>query len=98
VSRCQKAGQRQSIKIANRSSESVVKFKHLGTTLTDQNCTHEEIKSRLNWGNDCYHLVQSLLSSRLLSRNVKVKIYKATILSLVLYGCETWASHAKGRA
>jgi hypothetical protein len=49
----------------------------------------EEIKSRLNLGNACYHSVQSLLSSRLLSGNVKVKIYKTIILP-VLYGCETW--------
>jgi hypothetical protein len=48
----------------------------------------EEINSRLNSGNACYHSVQSLLSSRLLSRNVKVKIYKAIILPLVLYLCE----------
>jgi hypothetical protein len=45
VSMCQKAGQRQSIKIGNRSFESMAKFKYLGTTLTDQNCMHEEIKS-----------------------------------------------------
>jgi hypothetical protein len=90
VSRCQKAGQRQSIKIGNRSFESVVKFKHLGTKLTDQNCIHEEIESGINSGNCCYHSVQSLLSSRLLSRNVKVKIYKTIILPVVLYGCETW--------
>jgi hypothetical protein len=44
VSRCQKAGQRQSIKIGNRSFESVAKFKYLGTTLTDQNCIREETK------------------------------------------------------
>jgi hypothetical protein len=61
VSRCQKAGQRQSIKIANRSFESVTKFKYLGTTLTDKNCIHEEIKSRLNLAKACYHSVQSLL-------------------------------------
>jgi hypothetical protein len=67
----------------------VEKFKYLGTSLMDQNCMQEEIKSRLNSGNDCYHSVQGLLSSRLLSRNVKVKIYKTIILPIVLYGCET---------
>jgi hypothetical protein len=51
----------------------------------------EEIKSRLNLGNACYHSVQSLLSSRLLSRNIKVNIHKTTILPVVLYGCETWS-------
>jgi hypothetical protein len=75
MSRSQKIGQKHSIKIAKRSFEDVAKFRHLGTTLTDQNCMHEEIKSRLNSGDACYHSVQSLLSSRLLSRNVKVKIY-----------------------
>jgi hypothetical protein len=50
---------------------------------------HEEIKCRLNSGSGCYHSVQSLLSSRLLSGNVKVKMYKIIILSVVLYGCET---------
>jgi hypothetical protein len=69
----------------------VAKFRCLGTTLRDQNCMSQEIKSRLNSGNSCYSSVQSLLSSHLLSRNVKVKIYKIIILPFVLYGCETWS-------
>jgi hypothetical protein len=75
----------------NRFFEDVTKLKYLGTALTDQSCMNEDIKSRLNSGNACYHSVQSLLSSRLLSRNVKVKTYKTTILPVVLYGCETWS-------
>jgi hypothetical protein len=91
TSRCQKLGQKRGIKIANRYFEYVAKFKYLGTTLKDQNHLHEVIKSRLNLGNSCCHSVQSLLSSRLLSRNLKVKIYKTIILPVVVYGCETWS-------
>jgi hypothetical protein len=35
--------------------------------------------------------VQNLLSSSLLSKNVKTKIYRTIILPVVLYGCETWS-------
>jgi hypothetical protein len=38
-----------------------------------------------------YHSVQNLLSSSLLSKNVKIRIYKTVILPVVLYGCETWS-------
>jgi sorting nexin-29 len=51
MSHSQNIGQKRSIKVENRSFEDVAKFKYLGTTLTDQNCMHEEIMSRLNSGN-----------------------------------------------
>ena len=63
----------------------------MGTTLTNQNSIPEEIKSRLRSGNSCYHSVQNLLSSRFLSKNLKIKIYRTIILPVVLYGCETWS-------
>jgi hypothetical protein len=59
--------------------------------LTDQNCTQEEIKSRLNLVNACYRSVLNILSSHLLSKNFKIKIYKSIMLPAVLYGCETWS-------
>jgi hypothetical protein len=76
ISRHQTAGQSNYIRVANKSFEKVSYFKYLGSTLTDQNCIHEEITSRLNSGNVCYHAVQNLLTSRLLSINVKINIYK----------------------
>jgi len=63
----------------------------LRTTLTNQHSIAEEIKSRLKSGNAGYHSVQNLLSSRLLSKNLKNKIYRTIIFPGVLYGCETWS-------
>ena len=60
-------------------------------TLTNQNFIAGEIKSKLRSGGACYHSVQNLLSSRLLSKNLKITIYRIIILSVVLYGCETWS-------
>ena len=48
------------------------------------------IKCRLKAGNSYYYSVQTLLSSRLLSMNLKIKIYKTIILPVVIYGYETW--------
>jgi hypothetical protein len=56
-----------------------------------QSSIQEEIKSRLKSGNACYHSVQNLLCSRLLSKKLKIKIYRTIILLVVLYGCETWS-------
>jgi hypothetical protein len=84
----QNAGRNQSMKIDNSSIERVEVFRYLGTTLTYQNSVQEEIKSRLKLGNACYYSVQNLLSSRLLSKNLKIKIHKTIILPVVLYGCE----------
>jgi hypothetical protein len=84
------AGQSYDIRIANRCFENVAKLRYLGTTITNQNLIQEKIK-RLYSANACYHSVQNLLSSPLLSKNIKIRIYKTIILPVVLYGCETFS-------
>ena len=79
------------MKTGHRSFEGVEQFKCLGTTLTNQNFIQEEIKSRLKSGNACYHSMQNLVSSSLLSKNTEIKIHRTIILPVVLYGCETWS-------
>jgi hypothetical protein len=74
----QNAGRSHSMKTDNSSFESVEKFKYL-RTLTYQNSIQEEIKSRLKSGNACYHSVQNLSSSSLLSKNLNIKIYRSII-------------------
>jgi len=56
-----------------------------------KNYIQEEIKSRPKPGNACYRSVQNILYSSLLSKNIKIKIFRTTILPVVLYGCETWS-------
>jgi len=91
MSRDQNAGRIHSVRIDNSTFERVEEFKYLGTTSTNQNSIPEEIKSRLRSGNAYYHKVQNLLSSGLLSKNLKIKIYRTIILPVVLFGCETWS-------
>ena len=88
MSRDQNAGRSQNIKTDNSSFESVEEFKYMGTTLTNQSYIQEEIKSTLKSRNACCHSVQNLLSSRLLSKNMKIKIYRTIILPVVFYGRE----------
>ncbi|KAJ4435504.1 hypothetical protein ANN_18120, partial [Periplaneta americana] len=90
MSRDQNIVRNGNIKIGDLSFEEVEKFKYLGATVTNINDTREEIKRRINMGNACYYSVEKLLSSSLLSKNLKVSIYKTVILPVVLYGCETW--------
>jgi hypothetical protein len=76
LSRHHNAGQNHDIKIANRCFENVAQFKYLGMTVSNQNLIMEKLKRRLNLGNACYHSVQNLLSSHLLSKNVKLEYTK----------------------
>ena len=57
---------------------------YLGSLLTNQTSIQEEIKCRLKAENSCYYSVQTLFSSKLLSKNLKIKIYKTIILPVVL--------------
>jgi hypothetical protein len=80
------------INTINKNKETLI---DASKPITYQDLIQEEIKKILNSGNACYHSVQNLLFSRLLSRNVKVRIYKTIIFPVVLYGCETWSLTAR---
>ena len=83
TSRDQDPGRSHSIKIDNSSFERVEEFKYLGTTLTNQNSIQEEIKSRSHSGNASYHSVRKFLSASLLSKNIKIKMYRTLVFSVV---------------
>jgi hypothetical protein len=78
-----------SIKSDNSPFERAEDSRRLGTTLTNKNSLQEEIKGRLESRNSCYHSMQNLVSSSLLSKNLKMMTYRTIILPAILYGCET---------
>jgi hypothetical protein len=90
LSRHQNAGQNHDINIPNKFFENVAQLKYLGTTEANKNLIHAEIKRPISY-NICYHSVQNHLPFRLLSKIVKIRIYKIIISSVVLYACETWS-------
>ena len=69
----------------------MIQFKYLGVTLTNQNSIHEENKSRSKSGNVCCDSVQNLLSSSVVSNNIKINVHRTIILPFVLFGCEAWS-------
>jgi len=80
--RDQNVGQNHSVRIDNSTFEREEGFKFWGTALTNQNSIAEEIKSRLKSGNACFHAVQNNLSSWLLSKYLKINIYRTIILPI----------------
>jgi hypothetical protein len=92
MSREQNAGQNYKINIGNKSFKRVEYFKYFGTTLTNQNCIHGEIKSRLKSRNASYHSVQNLWSSSLLSKTMTT-IYRTITLPAVCMGVKIGLSH-----
>ena len=81
--------------IGNNSYEKVDTFKYLGSLLINQNSFYDEIKCNLKAGNLFYCSILALLSSWLLSKHLKIKIYKTVISSVVVYDCETWSLRLK---
>lgn len=60
----------------------------------NQNCMHEEIKSRLHLGKACNHSFRNVSSLRLLPqeiKNIKFKTYRTNVFVIALYGCHIWS-------
>jgi hypothetical protein len=79
------AGRSHSVKNDN-AFERMEKSKYLGTTLTHQNCVQKEIKNKSKSRNACYYSVQRVVSSSLLYKNSKIKIFRNIILLVDLCG------------
>jgi hypothetical protein len=91
MSRDQNAGRIHSARLDNSTFDKVEEFKYLGKNLTNQNFIAEEIKSRLSQETLAIIRCGIFCLHRLLSKHLKIKVYRTIILPIILYGCETWS-------
>ncbi|CAG9130045.1 unnamed protein product [Plutella xylostella] len=85
-----KSGRRQDLHVGDVTYKGVSRFKYLGCTVTDTNTRDEEIDTRIQSFLRCSAALHKVLTSRLLSRNTKLRIYKTVIRPILMYGCEAW--------
>ena len=85
TSRNQNVIQNQNIVIGNLSFENVEKFKYLGVLVTNTNYIHEEIKCKINMGNAYYYSLVQILSSRMLSKKLKINTHKTYITDCIVW-------------
>ena len=95
MSRDKNTGPCDCIKSDSSYFERVIEFKYLGTTLTDQNSIPEEIKSILKSGNASFHSVLNVLSSSLLTKNIKIMIHRTVIFLLFCMSVSLDPSHRR---
>jgi hypothetical protein len=79
-----------SIQLNESNYEKCKSFKYLGTLVTTDNKTNEEIKARIAAGKRSYFALLRVFKAHSLSRNLKIKVYRSVVKPVVTYGSETW--------
>jgi len=80
----------QDLAIGNYMFKRVDNFKYLGTTVNKMNNRSVEVNARLIMANRAYYGLQNHMKSRIISRNIKILLYKTSIRPVLTYGAETW--------
>ena len=81
--------------IDGETVETVAAFIFLGSKITaDGDCSHE-IKRHLLFGRKVMTNLDSILKSRDITLSSKVRLVKAMVFPVVMYGCESWTTMKK---
>ena len=78
------------VSLASGPVEEVEEFVYLGSIVSKNGGTDEDIKRRLTLARSSLRMMDKVWKSKIYSRSTKLRIFKSNILSVLLYGSETW--------
>ncbi|PSN54154.1 hypothetical protein C0J52_06854 [Blattella germanica] len=85
------------IKINDYTFDQVQEFTYLGSKLNSENNVGREIKQRITNGNRTYYMYSKLMTSKMLNRELKLKMYNTLTRPVVVYGCESWTLNSNDK-
>ena len=78
------------IKLSSGNVEEVQQFAYLGSIVSTDGGTEEDVKARLGKARVAFYMLDKLWKSKIISRHTKLKIFNSNVKSVLLYGSETW--------
>ena len=83
-------GRLDPLMIREREVEDVESFVYLGAKVDKQGGTASDIRARIGTARAAFNKLNKVWNSSLLSQSTKTTIFKTNVVSVLLYGCETW--------
>ena len=80
----------RSLTIGNEEIGEVDSFCYLGSKITDDGGADADAQNRIGKARGSFEMLRNIWNSTQISRNLKLRIFKSNVLSVLLYGCETW--------
>ena len=82
------------IKIGDTIVKETDSFTYLGSTICANGDTHKEIMTRIGKAGSAFGSLQKIFKEGMMSLNIKLRLYQALVISVLLYGSETWQIYA----
>ena len=81
---------REPITVGEGTIEAVNDFIYLGSKMQADGDSEPDIKRRISKASQAFSMLKNVWKSKKLSHNTKIRIFKSNVLSVLLYGCESW--------
>ena len=80
----------ESLTISGTAIEDVHEFTYLGSKISNEGGTDEDIKTRIKKARQAFAILKPVWRATTISTNTKLRIFSSNVKSVLLYGSETW--------